>query len=221
MSELRQTSPTMFWSSLFSELIWAPIGAIIGGVVSLYAESKFNLTQWLRRKKHWIINSEAGFKLHVIAEGEHNFTEVKADFKDNFRDGYSEIDVHTDTANNLEMTVGEDFILNISSSSDSITVQTDRIDSTVRTLEKNSELVIDSIVESIIDMEVSEYTATLYLPYLEKMVSQSISGNFEVEDYEYNVLHRDYKSSVSLNSEKLSIHADKLKDLERTISKFA
>lgn len=209
-------------NAVASEIIWAFLATILSAIVSVILESKYHITNRIRKKKHTLLNSDAGLKLHFALNSPAEFSEFKSLFKDEFREDYGFLDISRDNSQTLKCNLGEEFKVTVNNG-EKITIFTERIDSTVRKIDGDVEKFTETlsrVVEKSENTEITEYTAELFLPYVDNYVKTYLPEQFEKESLELEVRHKEYRSKVSLQSKSLSIHSEKLRHLERILDAF-
>lgn len=213
------------FGAFLTELTIGLLGWIGTIILSIYIESRYRITSRLKKKRHKIFNSDAGLKLHVTLAGDIDFDGLKDSWKDVFRDEYGTLDIHNESSQSLKMSLGEEFVVDLSKSTNQVIVQTERIDSTMKKLKKDLRVFSESVNtakdkyvnDNETQLEIENYNATIYLPYMDNYIKSSLPGG-EIESYGMEVKHQNYRSSVQITSENIEINSAKLRDLERTLS---
>lgn len=222
----------MSLESIISDVITRVLIWILLFIFSIIVENKFGITKWLKRKYHFIKNSEVRVMINVVFNSTSPLTDLKECLKDSFRERYKRLKIYKDSPQGLDMMVNDMFhIYSSENPNNEVSIQTNKIGFKMQSIKEGLNKILDSINDAkerankekgngVVAFTEKEFSLYLYLPYTDPFTKIYVPKNIQLKDYEIKLVHKDYGSIIKLKANFLNINTKHRHELEELIRHF-
>lgn len=204
---------------------------LTSGIIGIYLNNKFKISEKLTKFKHKILNSEISMILSVSYESNYPFDKIKTHILNNFRDEFGHLKIYLNNEYQLDFDVldyGFHVIVEYNTQNE-LSIRTSKIIRHMNTVVKTVEDVLDACNKTKREIKTTNYTIKLdekdfsiylYLPYKQIFTKFYTPKQIIIKDYRIKMLDGTSGSEIKVNGEYLNINSDERSDLMKVISNF-
>lgn len=215
-------------SGIISNIIAVPVIFIL----SILLENQFGIFKLIKRKWHYLKNSEVYIKTNIVYNTTIPLVEFCESLKNSFRLQYNQLKIYKESpTGELDMMINNMFHIRVyGNPNNEVSIQTNKISFKMQGIQEGLRKILDTINIAKEEADTNkqngqiitekEFSLYLELPYSDPFVKIYTPKEIQIKNYEVRLSHLDHKSEIVLNAKYLNLNAQHRYDLENLIKYF-